>query len=614
MEIPAYIKVFSTSAVKMLMLIFITASNSLAQNVEFSASAPPVVAVGEQFRLTYSLNNRGNNLRLPDFAGFQLLSGPSTSSSSSVQIINGQMTQTQSFTYTYVLRANEAGKYTIGPATIVVESNQYTSNSIDIEVVTDSDGRSSVPGRQTPGGPVRQGDITGDDLFVRIMLDREEVYQGEGVVATIKLFSKLDLTGIENVRFPALSGFYQQDIETPPLRSLDREIIGGEIYGTGVLKQMIIFPQRSGEINIGSFEMDAVVRQRAERTGSLFDDFFGGFETRRIPVKSPPLNLKVKPIPDQRPNDFTGAIGDFDLKVDIDPREIRTNEAASLRVTISGKGNLGLLGQPRVDFPPDFEVYDPGVRENIRNSVSGQEGSITYEYLMIPRSEGNFRIPPVRFSYFNPGNATFRTIGSGEFNLLVEKSDDAEDRPSIAGFSREDLRILGSDIRFIKTGTVMFNKIDHDPFRSLRYYLWFIGALIVFTGLIIIQRKKIRERADIAKVKNRRARKMAHRRLKNAEKHMKDNDRHMFFDEMLKAHWGYLSDKLLISVSELNRENTKFALLEKNVPEKDTEKIIEIIEECEYARYAPLSSDGDMERIYRDTIKIITEIEQNIRQ
>ncbi len=600
-------------ALKMLLVIMFTASDSFAQDVEFNASAPPVVAVGEQFRLTYSLNNRGSDLRLPDLGSFRLVSGPSTSSSSRVQIINGQMTQTQSVTYTYTLVATEAGTYSIGPATVNVGSEQYSSNPVQIEVVPDSEGRRTAPGQpQVPGTAGRSGDVSGEDLFVRIHLDKHEVYQGEGVVATIKLYSKLDLTGIENVRFPAFSGFFQQEIEVPPLRSLSREVIDGEIFGTGVLKQLILFPQRSGEINIGSFEMDAVVRQRPGRRGSLFDDFFGGFETTRIPVRSPPLSLNVKPLPADGPSDFNGAVGEFTLDVDIDTGELMTNEAASLKVTISGKGNLRLVGRPGVDFPPGFEVYDPSVLENISNSVRGQEGRITYEYLMIPRNEGNFRIPPVQFSYFNPVTGSFRTLSSGELKLAVQRGVESDYDPSVAGYVREDLRILGSDIRFIKTGGVVLKRISHDPFGSFRFYLWFILTFLVFISLIVIQRKNIRDRADLALVKKRRASKMARRRLKNAGKYLKQNDHQQFFEEIHRAFWGYLSDKLLIPVSGLNMENAKVALLEKSVPRKEVERLIDIIGECEFARYAPSSAAGDMERIYRDTISIITEIEQSI--
>lgn len=599
---------------KLSIFTFITLFNINAQDVQFTASAPSVVAVGEQFRLIYSLNSQGTDLRLPDLGNFQLISGPSTSSSSSVQIINGQMTQTRSVTYTYILRAAEVGNYVIGPATITSGSDQYVSNSLEIEVVSDSEGRSSVPRQQVPSPGVAPRDISGEDLFVRIMLDKNEVFQGEAVVATIKLYSKLDITGIENVRFPSFSGFYQQDIEIPPLRSLDRELIDGEIYGTGVLKQMILFPQRSGEINIEPFEMDAVVRQRTARRGGIFDDFFGGVETGRIPVRSPALSLKVKPLPEQRPPGFAGAVGDFNLNVEVDPGKAKTNEALSLRITISGRGNLRLLSQPKIDFPPGFEVYDPGIRENIRNSVGGQEGSKSFEYLMIPRTEGNFRIPPVQFSYFNPASASFRTISSGEMNLFVERGDEADEGFITGGFGREDLRILGSDIRFIKTGGLVLKKIGYDPFGSFRFYMWFIIPLLIFVALIIIQRKNIREKADIARMRNRKASKMARRRLKNAGRFLKENDHHQFFEEMLRAQWGYLSDKLLIPVSELNREKAINALSGKNVPEKDIGRLMELISDCEFARYAPSSTATDMNRIYQETVQTITSVEQNIRK
>jgi hypothetical protein len=596
-----------------IILIFLVTSFSHARDVQFSASAPPVVAVGEQFRLTYTVNATASNLRLPDLGSFQLVSGPSTSTSSSVQIINGEMTQTRTMTFTYVLRATAAGNFTIGTASITSDQVQYNSNTVQIEVVADSEGRSQVPGPPAPAPGQVPRDITGEDIFVRILVDRNEVYQGEGILATIKLYSKLDLTGIENVRLPAFSGFFQQDIETPPLRSLDREVINGEIYGTGVLKQTLLFPQRSGEIRIEPFAMDAVVRQRAGRRGSLFDDFFGGFETRRVPVESPPLTLNVKPFPGQRPAGFGGGVGSFSISTDLQPDEAVTNEAITLRMTISGRGNLRLLQKPEIDFPPGFEVYDPGISQNIANSAGGQQGSITWEYLVIPRAPGNFRIPPVQFSYFDPSAGEFRTASGNELNLIVERGEETGG-PAIAGNAREDIRILGRDIRHIKISGVILKEIDHDPFGTFTFYLWFIGPLMIFTVFILLQTKNIRDRADIARMKNRRASKMARRRLKSAGRYLQENNSPQFFDEILKALWGYLSDKLLIPVSELNRQKTRTALAEKNISEKEIDRLIGIIDESEYARYAPAASGADKDRIYNDTMEVITVIEQNIRK
>ncbi len=601
-------------AVRFIMIILLSSFTAGAQDVEFTASAPSVAAVGEQFRLTYTINARASNLRLPDLGNFQLVSGPSTSSSSSVQIINGEMTQTQSVSFTYVLRATEAGSYTLGPATISIGPDQYTSNAVSIEIVADSQGRSSVPAPQAPATGRSPADVSGEELFIRIMLDKNEVFQGEGVLATVKIFSKLDLTGIENVRFPAFSGFYQQDIETPPLRSLDREVINGEIYGTGVLRQTILFPQRNGEIIIESFEMDALVRQRTGRRGSVFDDFLGGYESRRIPVKSPPLTLKVKPLPPGMPGGFAGGVGNFKISAELGSAEAKTNEAVNLQLTISGQGNLRLLGRPPIKFPQGFEVYDPSVRENITSSARGQEGSITWEYLIIPRSTGNFTIPAVEFTYFDPSRATYRNISTGEFSLIVHRGEDSGGGPAVAGYAREDLRVIGSDIRFIKTTGAVLTRIDHDPYGSPSFYLWFIGPVVIFTVFILLQTKKIRDRADTARMKNRRASRMARRRLKLAGRYLKEDNSQQFFEETLRAVWGYLSDKLLIPVSELNRQISKSALLERGISEKDSDRLIEIISECEFARYAPSSSQADKRVIYTDTLQIITLIEQNIRK
>ncbi len=605
----------NSAILKAFMVLFVPliSISTYAQEIRFTASAQEVVEVGEQFRLTYSLNFNATGLRLPDLGNFQLISGPATSSSSSVQIINGEMTRTHNVTFTYVLRATETGEFSLGPATVTTESDQFSSNPVTIEVVADSQGRQAASER-TPSRTEGISDVSGKDVFVRIFLDKKEVFQGEALRATIKLYSKLDLTGIENVRFPSFSSFYQQNIETPPLRNLDREVIDGEIYGTGILRQIILFPQRSGEIKIDSFEMDALVRQRTGRRGSLFDDFFGGFENRRIPVKTDPVIVNVKPLPGTRPAGFEGAVGSFSLDARLDPDQVRTNEALNFQVTISGNGNLGLLSPPGIDFPDGFEVYDPNTRENIKNSSNGQEGTITWEYLIIPRSAGNYTIPPVQFSYFDPEVARYRSLESGGINLLVEKGEDTADGPAVAGHVREDLRVVGSDIRFIKTTGVVLKKIDHDLYGSLPFYLWYIAPVIILTVFILLQNKSIRNKADIARMKNRRAGKMARGRLKVAGRHLREDNSQQFFEETLKAIWGYLSDKLLIPVSELNRQNSGSALIEKGVPENDVKKLMAIIDECEFARYAPSSGSTDMNLVYNDTVKILTLIEQSTKR
>ncbi len=602
----------SKPGIGLMVLIMLSSPGIKAQDIQFTGSVPSVVVIGEQFRLTYSINRRGSNLKLPDIGNFRLISGPSTSSSSSVQVINGNVTQTESVTFTYVLMATEVGEYTFEPATITLESGQYSSNPVRIEVVADSDGRSSLPGQESHAAAASPARVSGEDLFVNIIIDKKEVYQGEAITATIKLYSKLDISGIENVRFPTFSGFFQQDIETPPLRNLDREVIDGEIYGTGVLKKLILFPQRSGEIDIEPFEMDALVRERAGRRGGMFDNFFGGFETRRVPVRSPAISIKVNPLPGPVPSGFKGAVGEFSLNAVLDQEETKANDAISLNISISGNGNLKLIGQPTVDFPPGLEVYDPDIKEDINNSAVGQEGSISFNYLMIPRSEGNYMIPPVQFSYFSPRHNAFRTLSTEEFNLLVHKSDEADNDHVAAGLPRRDLRVIGSDIRFIKTGVVL-KRIDNDPFKSFGFYLWFIIPLMMFAVIIVIHRKAIKDRSNIALMRNKRASRMARRRLKVAGRYLKDNNHVQFFEEMLKAQWGYLSDKLLIPVSDLNRKNARAALLEKNVPEKEADSLMDIIEECEFFRYSPSSSSKDMDGLYTGAIKIIISIEQNIR-
>jgi len=596
-----------------LLSILLTNLNNFSQEAEFTASAPKVISVGEQFRLTFSLNKKASGFRAPDLRNFNILGGPSTSSSSNIQIINGKMIQSFSYTYTYILQATKKGKFTIDPAQVIVNRKQYKSNSLTIEVIegTSPDAsKQSVPSsRENQAVP----DISNKDLFVRVLTNKRNVYQDEHIVATIKIYSKLNIAGFENVKFPPFNGFWTQEIETPNQISLQRENVNGVIYNSGIIKKTLLFPQRSGEIVIDPFELECVVRQRMTNSRSIFDDFFGTFNNVKKYVKSEPVKIIVKPLPSAKPSSFNGAVGSYSMKASVDKQIAKTNDAITLKVNISGNGNIKLIDPLKIDFPPDFETYDPKISHNVKNSENGSVGNKTFEYLMIPRHSGNYRIPPIEFSYFDTKLKKYKTLTSGEFKISVEKGKEIETGNVVSGFSKEDVKFIGSDIQFIKINDFKLKRKNEILFGSLRFYLSYLIVFFIFLIIFIIRRKQIKQNENIQLVKNRKANKFAKKRLKLALQYLKENNRDQFYEEVLKAMWGYLSDKLNIPVSDLSKD-TAFKSLENFEIEKAlTEKFLGLIDICEYARFAPSERPSQMDSIYSEAIRIISKLRQKLK-
>ena len=601
-----------------LIIISILSSAFINAQTKFSVSAPNVVAVGENFRLTYTLNAQGSNLRVPAFKDFSIISGPNTSSSSSMSIVNGQVTQSVTYSYTYFIQATKEGKYKIDAATIATGGKDYQSNTLTIEVVKGQGGQTQT-NAQSNGNQQTQSstipDVDGDDLFVRVSVDKSTLYQGEHLVATLKVYTKLDLAGFDNFKFPSFNGFWSQDIETPSQISLQRENVNGVIYNMGVIKKELLYPQQSGEITIDPFELTCIVRQKVNnRQRSIFDDFFGNYQNVKKKVVSPKVKINVKPLPDGKPTSFNGAVGKFTFQATIDKNNVKTNDAITLKIKISGNGNLKLADVPKVNFPPDFETYDPKVSDNITSTAAGTSGSKTYEYLLIPRHAGNFRIAPVEFSYFEVETKQYKQVSSEEFNITVEKGADDNNGTVMSNFSKEDVKYIGTDIRFIKTKNIELKPTGHFVLGSLWHNSAYPLTLALFIVIVVIRRKQIKENANAMLVKNRKANKMAKKRLNSASKYLKENKREQFYDETLKAMWGYLSDKLSIPVSDLNREKAFEILNANNIESETIGDLSNLLDTCEFARFAPASDAGEMDKIYNSAINIIGVLDNKIKR
>jgi hypothetical protein len=593
-----------------LLLLIASFASVKAQDVEFTVSAPNVVAVGEQFRLVFRINARPQELKPPTFDNFYILAGPSTSTSSSIQVINGQMTQTYEFSYTYVLEATAEGQFTIDPATAVVSKREYSTQPITIEVVRGASGQSSTSRQQQSSGS--QGQQATDqpaEMFVAVGFDRQSAYRGQPILATIKIYTRENISGFEEVKFPSFTGFWSQEVETPNNVTFQRVNIDGRIYNMGELKKYLLFPQRSGDISIEPFEIVVLAQQRSGRAQSIFDEFFGSFQTIRKRLVSKSTSLKIKDLPANAPASFTGAVGKYNLEATLDKSEAKTNEAINLKIRIAGSGNLRLIESPKVEFPGGFEVFDPKISDKINTTIQGATGSRTFDYVAIPRGPGKFNLGSIEFTYFDPMLAKYVTLSSKQLSLAIEADGTDQTGMQIVGFGREDIRFIGQDIRFIKVDGFRLRQNGVLLFASTTYYVYIVLVILLFVFAFWWIKKHRDLMGNIALVRTRKANRVAKKRLKLAQNHLNTSNAEQFYEELLKAMWGYVSDKLSIPISNLSYYTAKETLIANCVPEADTDEFLRIISVCEYARYAPKGELSQMSELYLNAIDLISRLE-----
>ncbi|MDE5417268.1 BatD family protein [Labilibaculum sp. DW002] len=596
-----------------LLTLILISTSVFADGIKFTASAPNVVELGEQFRLTYSLNSKGKNIQLPALDGFRVLMGPSTSSNMSTQIINGKVTSSSSYSYTYVLLAEKEGKFNIKPASISVKGDKVSSNTLTIEVVKVNKTQQGSGNNQSKNAAASQK-ITQENLFVKVHLDRKSVYMGEHIVATIKVYTRLTIAGFGDSKFPSFDGFLSQEVPTPGQISLQRENVNGTIYNTGIIRKLILFPQHTGEITIDPFELECIVRQqRANKRSGFFDDFFDNYQDLRVPRKSKPIKIRVKDFPKSKPASFDGAVGKFNLTTTIDKDSVKANDAITMRVKVSGNGNLKLIKPLEFNFPADFEVYDPKTTQNLKSSEKGMSGSTTFEYLIIPRHGGEYEIPSVDFSFFDPKARIFRTRSTPKFNIKVAKGDGDASGTVISSFSKEKVKFIGKDIRFIKTNEFESQLKGEVFFGTTNFYLGYLIPFVLFILAFVFNRKRIKENADTIGQKNKRANRVAMKRLKAASASLKAKQKEQFYDEILKAIWGYTSDKLSLPLENLNKENISEILLDKGVEVELKDEFLSILDTCEFARYSPSAGSSEMDELYQTSMDTITKLEKNIK-
>ena len=598
-------------------ILISTVIGAWADGITFTANAPEVVVSGDQFRLSYTINSQKvRDFRAPSIQGFEVLMGPSRSTQSSTQIVNGNVTSTSTITFTYILMAGKEGDYKIPGATIVADGNNYTSNSVEIKVLPpdQSSGASSGNSARSSRNQVNSGKITDKELFMLATASKTNVYEQEAILLTYKVYTQVNLTALDG-DIPDLKGFHTQEVELPNQKTFTLEHYNGRNYNTLVWKQLVLFPQQTGKIEIPSVTFEGTVSQMVA-SADPFDAFFNGGNYVNIKknIITPKLTINVKELPAGKPANFSGGVGEFTLSSSISTQEMKTNDAVTIKLVISGIGNMKLINTPEVAFPQDFEIYDPKVDNKFNLTRNGLSGNKVIEYLAIPRHAGTYTIPPIEFSYFDLKSQSYKTLKTDAYTLNVAKGEGNSEQVVANFTSKEDLKVLGQDIRYIKTGDTHLTKKDDYFFGSTAYYLWYIVPLGLFIALLVINRKQAIENANVAKVRTKKANKVATKRMKNAGKLLAEKKREAFYDEVLKALWGYIGDKLSMPVSQLSKDNIEEELQKHQVADELIKEFINNLNDCEFARYAPGNQDEKMDKIYSSAIDVISKMENSIKR
>ena len=581
------------------------ALGAYADEVVFKASAPSQVIVGKPFQLTYTVNQRSKDLRAPEFTDFDVLAGPYTSTSSSVSFVNGRRTSSYEQTYTYTMMAQRAGTFTIGPATVKVDGNQVQSNGVRIQV---------LPEDQQPQQQTQSAQTSSENLFVRTIASKTRVHEQEALMITYKLyFANVDVAQLtNNTKLPEFTGFLKQEIEQGEIQT-ELEHYNGRNYQTATLFRTILYPQHSGDIQIDPARFEAVLRvQTQQRVRSIFDDFFGTYTNVTKMITAPGVTIHVSALPGGKPAGFSGGVGKFTMTPSISQTEIQANEAVTIKLDISGSGNMKLLKTPAIDWPEGFEPYDPKVTNNFKTTTSGVSGTKSIEYLAIPRSAGEYTIPAVKFSYFDIDDKAYKTLSTPEYTIRVKRgageSSVVSDQSSVISYTqKEDIKQLGTDIRYIDTKAP---KASRQPsVVSYQFiWLWYVAPLFIALVLLIVLRKQIKEASDLTRMRYKRANKVAQKRLKAAAVALKANDKNTFYAEIERAAWTYLSDRLSIPTADLNKENIASILAQKGVNETLIAEVKNVLSTAEFARYAP-STDHAMNDLYTATTNLINNLE-----
>jgi hypothetical protein len=601
-----------------LLLVFLTiAATTVAQSFSASVNRNPV-GLNDQFQLSFTLTGGGNNFKAPSLNDFMVLSGPNQSSS--MQFINGSVSQ--SITLSYILQPKKEGTFKIEAASIESGGKIVLSNTLTINVTAGS-------GQSNKGNSGQSGDdktnISSKNIFIRVSIDKTNVYRGEAIVATFKLYTNVQVVNYGINKIPAFNGFWNQDIEMPQQLKLYSEVFNGVNYQVGEIKKVVLYPQQSGALTIEPMEGECIARIQVKRNKStspfdIFNDPFfndpffgsGGIRDVKFAVKSEPIRINVKDLPPNPPTSFNGAVGKFSLEGIVDKTTAKTNDAINFRVKVSGKGNIKLIEAPQLDLSPDIEVYDPKLSDNVNVNERGASGTRTFEFLLIPRQQGSYDVGPVEFSYFDLDKKDYVTLKSPQYKLVIERGKDGGSS-AFASSGQKDFKVIGRDIRFIKTNIPEFVGSSFEFYNSGYFYLLTLLPFAGMIGFALYRKRHLQLNADAVAVKSRKATKMARKRLEIANRFLKEGNQIAFYDETGKAVWGYLAAKLKIPIAVLNKETAIESLKTMQVSTDTITGIIETIDYCEYARFARMDSSKSADQLYNDAITLITKVENELK-
>ncbi len=585
-------------------------------------SAPSTVEQGDKFRVQFTVNTQsGSNFTPPNFEGLDVIYGPSTSQQSSVQFINGRMSSSSTITYTFVLLASKAGTFTIKPASVTVDGKTIRSNSATVKVLPAGHGGGTA---QQQGGGASSAQqqqqqpsaadtkISGSELFMTATASRTKVYEQEAILITYKIYTTLNLTQLDG-KLPTLDGFQIQEIPLPHNKEFELEQYKGRNYRSVVWSQYVLFPQKSGDLVIPSITYEGLV-VIPRRNIDPFDAFFNGVSAMQEVKKkivTPKLTIHVSPLP-AKPAKFSGAVGKFTVSSEINTQEVVANDAVTLKLSVKGAGNMKLIRTPEIDFPKDFETYDAKINDNFSLTRAGLSGTKTFEYLVVPRHAGTFTIPAAEFVYFDIDSKSYKTLKTEPYTLKVKKGKGGSVHTADYSNSQQDVRELAKDIRHIKLGDARLEQRNHTIWGTTSQLLFYVIPFLAFVIAIIVGNKRIAANNDKARVRGRKANKMALRRMKKAKKLLAEHKQNEFYDEVLRAMLGYVADKLNIPQERLNKDNIQSELSASNVSQEHIAAFLKTMSDCEFARYAPGDANANMENIYKSAISTISEMEDSL--
>lgn len=606
-------------------LIFIMLSVSgLADEISFRASAPSTVEAGGKFRVQFILNTQNvSGFNAPDFKGFEVIYGPATSSQSSFQMINGRTSQSSNIIYTYVLLTANPGTYTIGSASVQVDGKTVKSQPVQVKVLP-SAGGSSTNARGNNNDNYHEERLnssstsssqsnSGKDLFMTATASRTKVHEQEAILLTYKIYTLLDLTQLDG-KLPTLDGFQIQEIPLPRTKEFELEHYNGRNYRTVVWSQYLLFPQQSGKLTIPSITYEGVVVTRNRHIDPIEAFFNGqsGYVEEKRSIVTPSLTIDVASL-DNKPAGFSGAVGKFSIASDISTEEVDANDAVTLKISVKGCGNMKLIATPQVEFPKDFETYDAKVNDSFQLTRAGLEGTKEFEYLVVPRHAGTYEIPSVKFIYFDTDSRTYKTLTTDAYTLKVNKAKGSSGQ-NVSNYTgqQQDVQQLNQDIRFIKKGEVEYHQLGSTFFGTWKYWASYILPLLLFVIVVLLGRQRMKANANVALSRGRKANKVALKRMKAAKSLLDAHDVGKFYDEVLRALWGYVGDKFNMSQETLNKENIEQSLASRQVPVEYVQQFIKVLNDCEYARYAPGDPNANMENVYNSAIDAISKMEDNL--